>query len=312
MEDKPITTTDQLHLSCPCKVKVSGLHSNSYRLCEGHIAEKAVRTALQEEAILQKVQLYRSDFWADFCCTEIEKIPGSLGRFLLHRNRGQQVVLLAEISVSQCPNKKKGKKKKEGQVAASAEANEFNEKFEREFSLVSIVSSSGSTECEDARTWIVDMHAVRGVGRVRFQLEFGNPLEMDEVLFVPGLKLNLLSVSALEDDGYAVLFEGGHVLIYPLRVEPIEAVLLGDRRDKMYIVRGQPMYGESGWLSDSKSEREAPEIEVVPSIQSSIQGSGRDAHSSTSRRITCRSAQCMSRPYSFRQIFEEQRLHRNL
>eukprot|EP01018_Ginkgo_biloba_P008178 Gb_06598 [translate_table: standard] len=53
----------------------------------------------------------------------------------------------------------------------------------------------------------------------------------------------------------------------------------------MYIVRGQPMYGESGWLSDSESEREAPKIEVVSSIQSSIQGSGRDAHSSTSRRI---------------------------
>jgi hypothetical protein len=43
---------------------------------------------------------------------------------------------------------------------------------------------------------------VHGVGSVRFQLEYGGLLELDGVLFVPGLRVNLLSVSALEDVGY--------------------------------------------------------------------------------------------------------------
>ena len=43
------------------------------------------------------------------------------------------------------------------------------------------------------------VRAVCGVGRVRFQLEYGGFLELDGVLFVPGLRVNLLSVSALED-----------------------------------------------------------------------------------------------------------------
>jgi hypothetical protein len=43
--------------------------------------------------------------------------------------------------------------------------------------------------------------AVRGVGRVRFQLKYGGFLELDGVLFVPGLSVNLLPVSALEDVG---------------------------------------------------------------------------------------------------------------
>jgi hypothetical protein len=43
---------------------------------------------------------------------------------------------------------------------------------------------------------------VRGVGSVRFQLEYGGLLELDGVLFVPLLRFNVLSVSALEDVGY--------------------------------------------------------------------------------------------------------------
>ena len=48
---------------------------------------------------------------------------------------------------------------------------------------------------------------VRGVENVIFQLEFGGLLEIDGVLFVPGLSVNLLSVSALQDVGYCVLFK---------------------------------------------------------------------------------------------------------
>jgi hypothetical protein len=55
---------------------------------------------------------------------------------------------------------------------------------------------------------------VRGVGNVRFQLEFGGLLELDGVLFVPGPRVNFLSISALEDVEYCVLFKREHVFIY--------------------------------------------------------------------------------------------------
>jgi hypothetical protein len=58
------------------------------------------------------------------------------------------------------------------------------------------------------------MHAVKGVGCVKFQLESGGSLEVDEVMFVPGLMVNLLSILLLEDDVYRLLFEDGQVFIH--------------------------------------------------------------------------------------------------
>jgi hypothetical protein len=74
------------------------------------------------------------------------------------------------------------------------------------------------------------MHAVKGVGCVRFQLESGGSLEVDEVMFVPELRVNLLSVSALEDKGYAVMFEDGQVLIRSEGATLDATVRLGIRR----------------------------------------------------------------------------------
>ena len=50
----------------------------------------------------------------------------------------------------------------------------------------------------------VDTHAVEGVGRVLFQLESSIYLKIGSVLFVPEMRRNLLLVSALEDEEYAV------------------------------------------------------------------------------------------------------------
>ena len=127
----------------------------------------------------------------------------------------------------------KGTKEKEKKIVSSAEIENFSEKFKKEFSLVSIVSSGDSNNFEYNRTWIVDSGAtshmtgmldtfmciseigpgqfvngtqeVRGIGKVKFQLVLGETLEVDRVLFVPGLRVSLLSVAALEDDGYTVV-----------------------------------------------------------------------------------------------------------
>ena len=50
------------------------------------------------------------------------------------------------------------------------------------------------------------MQVLKGVGCVRFQLESGGSLEVVDVLFVSELKVSLLSVSALEDEGYSMVF----------------------------------------------------------------------------------------------------------
>jgi hypothetical protein len=105
--------------------------------------------------------------------------------------------------------------------------------------------------------------AVRGVGNVRFQLEFGGLLELDGVLFVPGLMVNLLSVSALEDVGYCALFKREHVFIYREGVDLVELQLIGNRVDRLYMLRGQPLVYDS--TSDEECE-EASETAMVPRI----------------------------------------------
>jgi hypothetical protein len=52
-------------------------------------------------------------------------------------------------------------------------------------------------------------HAVKGVGEASYQLDSGNSISIKDVLFVQGLKKNLLSISALEDKGFKVAFVDG-------------------------------------------------------------------------------------------------------
>ena len=49
-------------------------------------------------------------------------------------------------------------------------------------------------------------YKIEGVGSTSLQLDSSTVLHIDDVLYVPGLKKNLLSVVGLEDKGYRVLF----------------------------------------------------------------------------------------------------------
>jgi hypothetical protein len=124
--------------------------------------------------------------------------------------------------------------------------------------------------------------AIRGVGSVRFQLEYGGLLELG-VLFVPGLRVNLLLVSALEDVGYCVLFKREHAFIYREGVDPVELQLIGNQVDRLYMLRGQPSVYDS--TSDEKRE-EAPETAVAPRIQSCILKEESESLLSTGRRLS--------------------------
>jgi hypothetical protein len=104
------------------------------------------------------------------------------------------------------------------------------------------------------------MHAVKGVGCVRFQLESGVSLEVAGVMYVPGLKVNLLSVSSLEDMGYVVTLEDGQVLIRSKGADTQDAtVRLGIREGMLYRVSGQLVVGSKGIL-DCRSDHSATEV----------------------------------------------------
>jgi hypothetical protein len=56
---------------------------------------------------------------------------------------------------------------------------------------------------------------IKGFGSASFQLRSGNVFHIDEILYVPGLKKNLISVAVLESKGYSITFTKGKVLMWP-------------------------------------------------------------------------------------------------
>ena len=62
-----------------------------------------------------------------------------------------------------------------------------------------------------------DDTVVRVVGRetIRFVRESMQPMFMRDILYVPGLKKNLVSVSTIEDRGLGVYVLDGKVYIFP-------------------------------------------------------------------------------------------------
>ena len=147
-------------------------------------------------------------------------------------------------------------------VAASAEVGEFAARFEQEFALVAGQTMSGPS----TPLWYIDSGASRhmsgvqdlfselvprtnqqdiilgddsvvrvaGTGHVVFQRESGTPLTLTDVLYVPGLKKNLVSISCIEDKGFVVLFEKGQIYIYPPGGSRADSKVIGVRQGRMY------------------------------------------------------------------------------
>jgi hypothetical protein len=130
----------------------------------------------------------------------------------------------------QCPNKKKK------QTTTSRAVEEFSTNFDKEFSLVVCLSTrtthsdmwyidsgashhmtwvrehlTGLTQIEYVEVVLGYDRVVKavGCGTVSFQRESMPPMLLREVLYVPGLKKKLVSVSAIEERGYEVLFCDG-------------------------------------------------------------------------------------------------------
>jgi hypothetical protein len=57
-------------------------------------------------------------------------------------------------------------------------------------------------------------YPIKGVGESNYKLNSGNSLKIKDVLYVPGLTKNLLSILALEKKGFRVSFIYGEVLMW--------------------------------------------------------------------------------------------------
>eukprot|EP00253_Pinus_taeda_P022698 PITA_22698 len=126
-------------------------------------------------------------------------------------------------------SEKKNKKGNYKPMVASAEIESFSKRFDREFGFMACEARSPAIQCAschmtgvreyfselsegdtDMEIVLGDDNIVRtvGVGTLAFDRGPKAPLKVSDVLYVPGMK-NLISVSALEDRGYGVLFRRG-------------------------------------------------------------------------------------------------------
>lgn len=80
-------------------------------------------------------------------------------------------------------------------------------------------------------------YQVEGIGTIRFERESGNPLYLRDVLYVPGLRKNLVSVSTLEDKGYGITFSKGRVFIKSSTLSWLRRLGLGTRDCTGYSLR---------------------------------------------------------------------------
>ena len=60
-----------------------------------------------------------------------------------------------------------------------------------------------------------DKYPIKGSGESSYKLDSKNSMKMKDVLFVLGIKKNLLSISALDAKGIRVAFIDGQVIMWP-------------------------------------------------------------------------------------------------
>ena len=66
-------------------------------------------------------------------------------------------------------------------------------------------------------------------------------MAVSEVLYVPGLRKNLIYVSTVEDKGYEVTFRGGQVIMYPKGSSIGSGKVIEIQRDRLYRFCFQPV-----------------------------------------------------------------------
>jgi hypothetical protein len=79
-------------------------------------------------------------------------------------------------------------------------------------------------------------------GTISFQRECMSPLVFRDVLYVSGLKKNIISVSSIQDRGLYVSLKGTKVLIHPKGSSVTSSRMIGTRKGNLYRLFFQPLY----------------------------------------------------------------------
>jgi hypothetical protein len=168
------------------------------------------------------------------------------------------------------------------QATTPDEVNGLTERFEKEYFLM---DGLGKVIYEDIEEWFMDSgsshhmtrmrsifltfsesdtdcyvgsgtntrQAIRGYGYVRFQLESGGFMGIEHMLYVPYLKGKPTLSCKFEDEGYAVTFQNGQVLVYSREATPDTTIVLGVHKERLYRLLGRPIVWSNGFL-DSTSD----------------------------------------------------------
>ena len=83
-------------------------------------------------------------------------------------------------------------------------------------------------------------YPIKGIGESSYNLDFGTSMKMEEVLYVPDLKNNLLSISSIDKKGYIVSFIGGQVLMWSKGKTLEDVVIIGEEEGGLYKLKGHP------------------------------------------------------------------------
>ena len=81
-------------------------------------------------------------------------------------------------------------------------------------------------------------YAIEGIGSTSLKLESNWSLHLEEVLYVPGLEKNLLSVGVLEDKGYIVAFTKGKAIMWPSGGDVSSTIEIGVKEGNVYRLTG--------------------------------------------------------------------------
>ena len=81
-------------------------------------------------------------------------------------------------------------------------------------------------------------YPIKGMGEASYKLKSRKSMKMKEVLYVPGLKKNLLSISTLDKKGFRVAFVDREVLMWPKGKTIDDAVVIGIEEGGLYKLKG--------------------------------------------------------------------------
>lgn len=115
------------------------------------------------------------------------------------------------------------------------------------------------------------MYTTTAIGTISFEMNSGSSLHIRDVLYVPSLKKNLVSIATLEDKGYDVIFNKGKVYLKHL-VSGCKKQI-GVRMKKLYLLqvetdatlsnKARSVQSKDMRAEESKALRESLEREQV-------------------------------------------------